>query len=66
MYIRTQRALDVGVSVNKPDGFLFATNGEDEYIVDYIKRNSTVANQDDYVIHWTLDLRKCGRGNIKR
>ena len=52
--------------LNKPDGFLFATNGEDEYIVDYIKRNSTVANQDDCVMHWILDLRKCGRGNIKK
>lgn len=52
--------------LNKPDGFLTATLGEEEYIVESYKRTLTHANIDDGIWHWTLNLRDGGRGNIKR
>jgi hypothetical protein len=51
--------------LNKPDGFLSASYGEEEYIVDGIKRTSTEGNWDDTSLYWTLIIQKC-RGNIKR
>ena len=50
---------------SKPDGFITATLGEVEYVIENIKRVATHANLDDTVTHLTLNLRECG-GNIKR
>lgn len=52
--------------LNKPDGFLTATIGEEEYIITDYKRTKGHANVDDSVPYWTLNLRDGGRGNIKR
>ena len=52
--------------LNKPDGFINATLGEEEYVIETYKRKNTHANIDDSVTHWTLILRDGGRGNIKR
>lgn len=52
--------------LSKPDSFLTATYGEEEYIVETYKRKATHANIDDGVTHWTLVLRDGGQGNIKR
>ena len=52
--------------MNKPDGFIVATLGEDEYVINDLKRTFTHANIDDSVTHWSLNLRDGGRGNIKR
>ena len=51
--------------LSKPDGFLSATMGEKEGIVESIKRVSTHGNWDDASLYWTLNIREC-RGNIKR
>ena len=37
-----------------------------EYIIGDIKRVSTHANIDDSIMHWTLNLRDGGNGNLKR
>lgn len=52
--------------LNKPDGFLTATNGEEEYVINSIRRIPTHANIDDTVTYWTLNLQNGGEGNIKR
>ena len=52
--------------LSKPDSFITATYGEEEYIIEDIKRVFTHANVDDSVMHWTLNLRDGGNGNIKR
>lgn len=52
--------------LDRPDGFLTATQGDEEYVVDNIKKVATHANLDDTVTHWTLILRDGGKGNIKR
>ncbi|MBD5496439.1 MAG: hypothetical protein HDR11_01555 [Lachnospiraceae bacterium] len=52
--------------LNKPDDFITATFGEEEYIISNIQRVFTHANIDDSVTHWTLNLRDGGNGNIKR
>mgnify|MGYP003291327034 FL=1 len=39
---------------------------EKEYIIESIKRIATHANLDDSVMNWSLILRDCGQGNIKR
>lgn len=52
--------------LSKPDGFITATFGEEEYVINDIKRTATHANIDDRIMHWTLNLRDGGRGNIKR
>ena len=52
--------------LNKPDGFITATLGEEEYIISNIQRVATHANIDDSVAHWTINLRDGGKGNIKR
>lgn len=49
--------------LSKPDGFIFAINGEEEYIVNAIRRKPTHANWDDTVMHWSLELNK-SNGNI--
>lgn len=52
--------------LNKPDGFLVATDGDKEFVIDNIRKVSTHANADDSVLYWTLHLRECESGNIKR
>lgn len=52
--------------LNKPDSFLTATIGEDEYVIEHLKRAKTHANYDDATTHLTLVLRDGGQGNIKR
>lgn len=52
--------------LSKPDGFIFATNGEIDYVIENIQRGFTYANIDDSVAHWVLNLREGGVGNIKR
>ena len=52
--------------LSKPDGFIVAMLGEDEYVINDLKRVSTHANIDDSITHWSLNLRDGGRGNIKR
>lgn len=52
--------------LSKPDGFITATLGEEEYVISNIQRISTHANIDDSVMHWTLNLRDGGKGNLKR
>lgn len=52
--------------LSKPDGFITATLGEEEYIISNIQRVPTHANIDDSVMYWTLNLRNFGNGNIKR
>lgn len=64
-YIATSHALAREL-LSKPDGFLTATHGEEELIIESYQRKSTHANIDDYVTHWTLNLRDGGKGNIKR
>ncbi len=52
--------------LNKPDGFIFAKNGEIDYVIENIQRISTNANMDDGLVYWILNLRNGGSGNIKR
>jgi len=52
--------------LSKPNGFITASNGEYEYVIENFKRIATHANIDDGVTHWTLNLRDGGNGNIKR
>ncbi|MBD5487303.1 MAG: hypothetical protein HDR13_00690 [Lachnospiraceae bacterium] len=52
--------------LNKPDGFITATLGEEEYVISNTQRVATHANIDDSVTHWTLNLRDGGNGNLKR
>lgn len=52
--------------LSKPDEFITATLGEEEYVIINTQRIVTHANIDDSVIHWTLNLRDGGKGNLKR
>lgn len=52
--------------LNKPDGFITATLGDEEYVISSAQRVATHANIDDSVTHWTLNLRDGGKGNLKR
>ena len=56
--------------LSRPDDFLTATcedrNGEREFVIESYKRKAIHANMDDGVAHWSLILRDCGKGNIKR
>ena len=52
--------------LSKSDGFITATLGDKEYIIESIRRITTHANIDDSVTNWTLNLRDGGQGNIKR
>lgn len=40
--------------------------GDEELIIEGYQRKPTHANIDDYVMHWTLNLRDGGKGNIKQ
>lgn len=51
--------------LDKPDGYLVASDGEREYIISGIRRTKTHANADDTVTHWALLLDNC-EGNIIR
>lgn len=52
--------------LSKPDGFITATLGNREYIIESIRRIATHANWDDTVSNWTLNLRDYGQGNMKK
>lgn len=52
--------------LSKPDGFITAKLGEEEYIISSTQRVAAYANTDDTDMHWTLNLRNSGKGNIKR
>lgn len=52
--------------LSKPDGFITVTYGDDELVIENFSRVATHANIDDSVMHWTLNLRDGGQGNIKR
>lgn len=52
--------------LSKPDNFLTATLDGREYVIEDYKRTATHANMDDGVVHYTLNLRDGGQGNIKR
>ncbi len=52
--------------LDKPDGFVTATLNGEEYVIESIQTIPTHANIDDTVMHWTLNLRNGGKGNIKR
>ena len=52
--------------LSKPDGFITATYGDEELVIENFSRVATHANIDDNVMHWTLNLRDGGSGNIKR
>lgn len=52
--------------LSKPDGFITATLGEEEYVISSTQRVATHTNIDDSVTHWTLNLRNGGVGIIKR
>ena len=51
--------------MSKPDGFITAMHGENEYVIGNAKRVATHANRDDSVMHWALQLKEC-TGNIVR
>ena len=51
--------------LSKPDGFITAMYGEEEYVIGNTKRVATHANMDDSVMHWALQLKGC-KGNIVR
>lgn len=52
--------------LSKPDGFITATLGEEEYIIETYKKVPTHANLDDTVFNWTFILCNNGCGNIKK
>ena len=52
--------------LSKPDGYITAIFGEEEYVISSLKRMHTCANSDDSVNHWVFTFRECGKGNIKR
>ena len=51
--------------LSKPDGFITATYGNEELVIENFNRVATHANIDDSVMHLTLNLRDGGSGNIK-
>lgn len=52
--------------LSKPNGFITATLDDEEYVISNTQRIATHANLDDSVIHWTLNLRDGGKGNLNR
>lgn len=52
--------------LSKPDGFIAAMLVDEEYIINNIQRVPIHANIDDSIMHWILNLRDCGNGNLKR
>lgn len=52
--------------LRKPDGFLTAKSGGDEYIITGVRKTATHANIDDTCMYWELELIKDRGGNIKR
>ena len=52
--------------MSKPDGFITVMYEDREYIISDICRVKTHANIDDSVMHWIINLRDGGQGNIKR
>ena len=52
--------------LSKPDGVITVMYEDREYIISDICRVKTHATLDDSVMHWTLNLRDGGNGNILR
>lgn len=52
--------------LSREDSFITATIGNKEYIIESYKRAKTDANYDDMNLYWTLNLRECRSGNLKR
>ena len=52
--------------LSKPDGFITATYGDEELVIENFSRVATHANIDDSVMHWTLNLCNSSEGNITR
>ena len=52
--------------LSKPDGFLSALFGGEEFVVESIKRKASYANCDDFVMDWQLNLRASGNGILRR
>lgn len=51
--------------LNKPDGFITATEENREFVIESIRKVQTHANCDDRITYWTLKLNEV-IGNIKR
>jgi hypothetical protein len=51
--------------LERPDGFITASDGVREYIIEGFSRSKTHANMDDSVVNWQLKLSDCS-GNIIR
>lgn len=51
--------------LNKPDGFIVATLGEKEGIIEDIRRVAAYSNYDDSSMYWELNIKEC-EGNLKR
>ena len=43
--------------LEEPDGFITATHGNREYVIESYKRVPTHANIDDRYMYWTLNLK---------
>lgn len=52
--------------LSKPDGFITVSFGEDEYVIEDIRRKSNHSNEDDWCVYWTLNCKYGGNGNVKR
>ena len=52
--------------LSKPDGFITAMLGDEEFIISNTQKVITHANIDDSETHWTLNLRDGGSGKLKR
>ena len=51
--------------LSKPDGFITATHGNREYIIENYQRVHTHGNRDDICMYWTLNIKDSGT-NIKK
>lgn len=52
--------------LNRPDGFITVTIGEEEYMIKNIKRLPTHANLDDMGMYYTLNVDERCAGNLRR
>ena len=52
--------------LEEPDGFITATHGNREYVIESYKRVPTHANIDDKCMYWTLNLQDGYSNNMKK
>ena len=45
--------------LNKPNSFIIAKNGEQEYEITSIQRFYSCANNDDTIMNWRINLQEC-------